>query len=117
MQVQNRAFDLFILSNTQAKDALLLTVDSTTTPSLTYVPCQLSRQDLIKLLPEFGSLVSPFCPYLHSTTCPVFPTEINLVEPLPIAGFSSNSTPVYQGWDADGPYSLQPRGFTAYYIS
>ena len=49
--IQNHAFDIAI-PNPHSEDALLLKVDSNSAPCCTYVPRQLPRQELVKLLPE-----------------------------------------------------------------
>lgn len=50
-RIQNHAFDLAI-PNPHSDSALLLNVNSTIASSCTYVPRQLSRQELTKLLPD-----------------------------------------------------------------
>ncbi|GJR02319.1 hypothetical protein Tco_0525303 [Tanacetum coccineum] len=49
-RVQNHSLDLLVLGQDNAGDALLIDVDSNAIPTCTYVPRQLSRDELVKLL-------------------------------------------------------------------
>ncbi|KAF5797000.1 hypothetical protein HanXRQr2_Chr08g0358451 [Helianthus annuus] len=52
-RVQNHSLDIMVPgSHDNSCDALLIDIDSNTTPTFTYVPKQLSREELTKLLPE-----------------------------------------------------------------
>nr|GEU46858.1 hypothetical protein [Tanacetum cinerariifolium] len=51
-RVQNHSLDILVPGQDNAGDALLIDVDSNATPTCTYVPRQLSRDELVKLLPE-----------------------------------------------------------------
>ncbi|KAL8199476.1 hypothetical protein R6Q57_013044 [Mikania cordata] len=51
-RVQNHLLDIMVLGQENSRDALLLDIDSNATPTCTYVPKQLSREELIKLLLE-----------------------------------------------------------------
>ncbi|KAL8252169.1 hypothetical protein R6Q59_035862 [Mikania micrantha] len=50
--VQNHSLDIMVPRQENSGDALLLDIDSNTTPTCTCVPKQLSREELTKLLPE-----------------------------------------------------------------
>ncbi|GJR09665.1 zinc finger, CCHC-type, viral movement protein [Tanacetum coccineum] len=49
-RVQNHSLDILVLGQDNAGDALIIDVDSNATPTRTYVPRQLSREELVKLL-------------------------------------------------------------------
>ncbi|GJZ87937.1 putative zinc finger, CCHC-type containing protein [Tanacetum coccineum] len=51
-RVQNHSLDILVPGQDNAGDALLIDVDSNATPTCTYVPRQLSRDELVKLLLE-----------------------------------------------------------------
>nr|GEZ37896.1 putative zinc finger, CCHC-type [Tanacetum cinerariifolium] len=51
-RVQNHLLDILVPGQENAGKALLIDVDSNATPTCTYVPRQLSRDELVKLLPE-----------------------------------------------------------------
>ncbi|KAF5791447.1 putative transcription factor interactor and regulator CCHC(Zn) family [Helianthus annuus] len=52
-RVQNHSLDIMVPgSQDNSGDALLIDIDSNATPTCTYVPKQLSREELTKLLPE-----------------------------------------------------------------
>ncbi|GJS47542.1 putative zinc finger, CCHC-type containing protein [Tanacetum coccineum] len=51
-RVQNHSLDILVPGQDNAGDALMIDVDSNATPTCTYVPRQLSREELVKLLPE-----------------------------------------------------------------
>ncbi|GJS01530.1 putative zinc finger, CCHC-type containing protein [Tanacetum coccineum] len=51
-RVQNHSLDILVPGQDNAGDALLIDVDSNATPTCTYVPRQLSQDELVKLLPE-----------------------------------------------------------------
>nr|GEU83962.1 putative zinc finger, CCHC-type [Tanacetum cinerariifolium] len=51
-RVQNHSLDILVPGQDNAGDALLIDVDSNVTPTYTYVPRQLSQDELVKLLPE-----------------------------------------------------------------
>ncbi|KAF5776829.1 hypothetical protein HanXRQr2_Chr12g0528581 [Helianthus annuus] len=52
-RVQNHSLDIMVPgSQENSGDALLIDIDSNATPTCTYVPKQLSREELTKLLPE-----------------------------------------------------------------
>ncbi|GJY64068.1 hypothetical protein Tco_0465528 [Tanacetum coccineum] len=51
-RVQNHSLDILVPGQDNAGDDLLIDVDSNATPTCTYVPRQLSRDELVKLLPE-----------------------------------------------------------------
>ncbi|KAL8246190.1 hypothetical protein R6Q59_007406 [Mikania micrantha] len=52
MRVLNHSLDIVVPRQENSRDALLLDIDSNATPTCTYVPKQLSREELIKLLLE-----------------------------------------------------------------
>ncbi|KAL4561472.1 hypothetical protein LXL04_033638 [Taraxacum kok-saghyz] len=49
-RVQNHSLDIMVLGQANSGDALFLDVDSNATPTCTYVPRQLSRDEILKLL-------------------------------------------------------------------
>nr|GFB36148.1 zinc finger, CCHC-type, viral movement protein [Tanacetum cinerariifolium] len=51
-RVQNHSLDILVPGQDNAGDALLIDVESNATPTCTYVPRQLSRDELVKLLPK-----------------------------------------------------------------
>ncbi|GJR02301.1 hypothetical protein Tco_0525285 [Tanacetum coccineum] len=51
-RVQIHSLDILVPGQDNAGDALLLDVDSNATPTYAYVPRQLSRDELVKLLPK-----------------------------------------------------------------
>ncbi|KAJ9550757.1 hypothetical protein OSB04_014802 [Centaurea solstitialis] len=51
-RVQNHSLDIMVPDQEHAGDALFVDVNSSATPTCTYVPRQLSREELLKLLPE-----------------------------------------------------------------
>nr|GEU31482.1 putative zinc finger, CCHC-type [Tanacetum cinerariifolium] len=51
-RVQNHSLDILVPGQDNARDALLIDVDSNATPTCTYVPRQLSPDELVKLLLE-----------------------------------------------------------------
>nr|GEZ91791.1 putative zinc finger, CCHC-type [Tanacetum cinerariifolium] len=51
-RVQNHSLDILVPGQDNAGYALLIDVDSNATPTCTYVPRQLSRDELVNLLPE-----------------------------------------------------------------
>ncbi|KAJ9547114.1 hypothetical protein OSB04_019657 [Centaurea solstitialis] len=51
-RVQNHSLDIMVPDQEHAGDALFIDVNSSATPTCTYVPRQLSREELLKLLPE-----------------------------------------------------------------
>jgi len=51
-RIQNHSLDIMVPGQDNSGDALFIDVDSNAQPSCTYVPKQLSRDEVIKLLPE-----------------------------------------------------------------
>jgi len=51
-RVQNHSLDIMVPGNDNSGDALFIDIDSNATPTCTYVPKKLSREELTKLLPD-----------------------------------------------------------------
>ncbi|KAL8211493.1 hypothetical protein R6Q57_005930 [Mikania cordata] len=51
-RVQNYSLDIMVLGQENSRDVFLLDIDSNGTPTFTYIPKQLSIDELIKLLPK-----------------------------------------------------------------
>nr|GEY05861.1 putative zinc finger, CCHC-type [Tanacetum cinerariifolium] len=105
-RVQNHSLDILVPGQVNVRDTLLIDVDSNATPTCTYVPRQLSQDELVKLLlekwitnyeqihqalvrstlaPEFvrheNGLVEIKFSSSQSKSDNVFPTEIHMITP------------------------------------
>ncbi|GJR02267.1 putative zinc finger, CCHC-type containing protein [Tanacetum coccineum] len=73
-RVQNHSLDILVPGQDNAGDALMIDVDSNATPTCTYVPRQLSREELVKLLPEkwITNYEHIYQAHVRSTSAPEF---------------------------------------------
>ncbi|KAL4556804.1 hypothetical protein LXL04_034966 [Taraxacum kok-saghyz] len=78
-RVQNHYLDIMVPGQANSGDALFLDVDSNATPTCTYVPRQLSKDELIKLLPDkwVTNYEQIHQAPVQSTTAPDFICHVN----------------------------------------
>ncbi|KAL4568290.1 hypothetical protein LXL04_023899 [Taraxacum kok-saghyz] len=78
-RVQNHSLDIMVPGHANSGDALFLDVDSNATPTCTYVPRQLSRDELLKLLPDkwVTNYEQIHQAPVQSTTAPDFIRHVN----------------------------------------
>nr|GEW29906.1 putative zinc finger, CCHC-type [Tanacetum cinerariifolium] len=99
-RVQNHSLDILVSGQDNAGDALLIDVDSNATPTCTYVPRKLSRDELVKLLPEKWITIyeqihqAP----VRSTSAPEFVRHENGLVEIKFSSSQSKSDNVFPTW-------------------
>nr|GEX01971.1 putative zinc finger, CCHC-type [Tanacetum cinerariifolium] len=99
-RVQNHSLDILVPRQDNVGDALLIDVDSNATPTCTYILRQLSRDELVKLLPEkwITNYEQIHQAPVRSTSAPEFVKHENGLVEIKFSSSQSKSDHVFPTW-------------------